>query len=296
MVGVSTQAAGHKTLVPQLIAELKGQGAGDILVIVGGVIPQKVPPTPTDGPRTPPPAAASGGGRFKDDNDASKRRRGWRGNQMEHILTILTDGSMRWIRGHFVELPLTCFEPIGGGRCSKCHGTLSIAIAPNHNTHSLHPPRFRRVAPPPCRRPAPDGLLHPPTGLRGAVRGRCRPRVRPRHPPPRGRREGPQQALTPRPALTRTHLPPSFPSFAGAPVPLLPSIVGGRGFPPFVLSNTAGFNHCHPQHQYQRGLGVGECPMLHILYSSLDPPRTIPRTIWLASIASLWFRCAFNVP
>jgi len=41
VVGVSTQAAGHKTLVPQLIAELKGQGAGDILVIVGGVIPQK---------------------------------------------------------------------------------------------------------------------------------------------------------------------------------------------------------------------------------------------------------------
>ena len=39
VVGVSSQAAGHKTLVPQLIAELKAQGGGDILVVVGGVIP-----------------------------------------------------------------------------------------------------------------------------------------------------------------------------------------------------------------------------------------------------------------
>ncbi len=38
-VGVSSQAAGHKTLVPQLITALKDQGAGDILVICGGVIP-----------------------------------------------------------------------------------------------------------------------------------------------------------------------------------------------------------------------------------------------------------------
>jgi methylmalonyl-CoA mutase len=41
IVGVSSQAAGHKTLVPQLIAELKAQGAGDILVVCGGVIPPK---------------------------------------------------------------------------------------------------------------------------------------------------------------------------------------------------------------------------------------------------------------
>ncbi|MBT6384368.1 MAG: hypothetical protein HOJ94_01065, partial [Alphaproteobacteria bacterium] len=32
---------GHKTLVPQLIAVLKAEGAGDILVIVGGVVPPK---------------------------------------------------------------------------------------------------------------------------------------------------------------------------------------------------------------------------------------------------------------
>jgi methylmalonyl-CoA mutase len=38
-VGVSTLAAGHKTLVPALIAELRKQGAGDIVVFVGGVIP-----------------------------------------------------------------------------------------------------------------------------------------------------------------------------------------------------------------------------------------------------------------
>jgi methylmalonyl-CoA mutase len=40
VVGVSTQAAGHKTLVPQLIEELKKQNASDIMVIAGGVIPQ----------------------------------------------------------------------------------------------------------------------------------------------------------------------------------------------------------------------------------------------------------------
>ena len=39
VVGVSSQAAGHKTLVPQLIEELKAQNADDILVICGGVIP-----------------------------------------------------------------------------------------------------------------------------------------------------------------------------------------------------------------------------------------------------------------
>ena len=39
MVGVSSQAAGHKTLVPQLIAALHEAGADDILVVVGGVIP-----------------------------------------------------------------------------------------------------------------------------------------------------------------------------------------------------------------------------------------------------------------
>ncbi len=39
VVGVSSLAAGHKTLVPQLIAELKAIGREDILVIVGGVIP-----------------------------------------------------------------------------------------------------------------------------------------------------------------------------------------------------------------------------------------------------------------
>jgi methylmalonyl-CoA mutase len=41
VVGVSSQAAGHKTLVPALIDELKRQGAGDIIVVVGGVVPAK---------------------------------------------------------------------------------------------------------------------------------------------------------------------------------------------------------------------------------------------------------------
>ena len=39
VVGISSQAAGHKTLVPQLIDALKKQGAGEILVVCGGVIP-----------------------------------------------------------------------------------------------------------------------------------------------------------------------------------------------------------------------------------------------------------------
>ena len=39
LVGVSSQAAGHKTLVPELIAELKKAGGSDILVVCGGVIP-----------------------------------------------------------------------------------------------------------------------------------------------------------------------------------------------------------------------------------------------------------------
>ena len=39
IVGVSSLAAGHKTLVPQLIQELRAIGRGDIVVIAGGVIP-----------------------------------------------------------------------------------------------------------------------------------------------------------------------------------------------------------------------------------------------------------------
>ncbi|MGO4127186.1 methylmalonyl-CoA mutase [Inquilinus sp. YAF38] len=39
VVGVSSQAAGHLTLVPQLMDALKAEGAGEILVVCGGVIP-----------------------------------------------------------------------------------------------------------------------------------------------------------------------------------------------------------------------------------------------------------------
>ena len=41
LVGVSSQAAGHKTLVPQLIAALGDAGAPSIKVIAGGVIPRQ---------------------------------------------------------------------------------------------------------------------------------------------------------------------------------------------------------------------------------------------------------------
>ena len=64
-VGVSTLAAGHKTLVPQLIAALKAQGANDIVVFVGGVVPaqdygflEKAGAAGIFGPGTPIPEAA----------------------------------------------------------------------------------------------------------------------------------------------------------------------------------------------------------------------------------------------
>ena len=39
IIGVSSLAAGHLTLVPDLMAALKAEGRGDILIVVGGVIP-----------------------------------------------------------------------------------------------------------------------------------------------------------------------------------------------------------------------------------------------------------------
>ncbi len=39
IVGMSSLAAGHKTLLPQLVEELKKRGRGDIMVVAGGVIP-----------------------------------------------------------------------------------------------------------------------------------------------------------------------------------------------------------------------------------------------------------------
>jgi methylmalonyl-CoA mutase len=41
VIGISSQAAGHKTLAPKLVAALQAAGAGEILVICGGVIPQQ---------------------------------------------------------------------------------------------------------------------------------------------------------------------------------------------------------------------------------------------------------------
>ena len=41
VVGISSQAAGHRTLAPRLVQVLKDRGAGDIIVICGGVIPQQ---------------------------------------------------------------------------------------------------------------------------------------------------------------------------------------------------------------------------------------------------------------
>jgi methylmalonyl-CoA mutase len=65
VVGISSQAAGHKTLVPQLIEELRSQGANDIIVVCGGVIPaqdyeflRKAGVAAIFGPGTPIPVAA----------------------------------------------------------------------------------------------------------------------------------------------------------------------------------------------------------------------------------------------
>ena len=41
VLGVSSLTAGHNTLVPQVIEELKAQGREDIMVIAGGVIPKQ---------------------------------------------------------------------------------------------------------------------------------------------------------------------------------------------------------------------------------------------------------------
>jgi methylmalonyl-CoA mutase len=66
-VGVSTLAAGHRTLVPQLVDALAAQGARDVAVFVGGVIPQQDYEFLTAagvagifGPGTPVPVAARG--------------------------------------------------------------------------------------------------------------------------------------------------------------------------------------------------------------------------------------------
>ena len=41
VVGISSLAAGHKTLLPQLIRELEAQGRGDMMMVIGGVIPSR---------------------------------------------------------------------------------------------------------------------------------------------------------------------------------------------------------------------------------------------------------------
>ena len=41
VVGVSSLAGGHKTLVPEMIQQLQAEGNGDVIVVVGGVIPRQ---------------------------------------------------------------------------------------------------------------------------------------------------------------------------------------------------------------------------------------------------------------
>ena len=67
VIGISSLAAGHKTLIPELIDELKKRQADDILVVCGGVIPAQdyqflydVGVAAIFGPGTPIPDAAWG--------------------------------------------------------------------------------------------------------------------------------------------------------------------------------------------------------------------------------------------
>jgi methylmalonyl-CoA mutase len=41
VVGISSLAAGHKTLAPELVEALKAKGADDVIVVVGGVVPRQ---------------------------------------------------------------------------------------------------------------------------------------------------------------------------------------------------------------------------------------------------------------
>jgi methylmalonyl-CoA mutase len=41
ILGISSLAAGHKTLVPEVVSELKKLGRDDIFIVVGGVIPRQ---------------------------------------------------------------------------------------------------------------------------------------------------------------------------------------------------------------------------------------------------------------
>lgn len=41
VVGISSQAGAHKALIPELIERLRAEGASDILVVAGGIIPPK---------------------------------------------------------------------------------------------------------------------------------------------------------------------------------------------------------------------------------------------------------------
>jgi hypothetical protein len=50
VVGVSSQAAGHMTLVPQLVAALKEEGMTHVLVVLGGIVPEQVCGVPLPAP------------------------------------------------------------------------------------------------------------------------------------------------------------------------------------------------------------------------------------------------------
>ena len=93
VIGVSSQAAGHKTLVPQLIEELAKQGGSEVLVVVGGVIPaqdydflKKAGVAAIYGPGTNIPAAASRSCR----SCASAARRGLGSAQLRPVRKALT--------------------------------------------------------------------------------------------------------------------------------------------------------------------------------------------------------------
>ena len=81
VVGVSSLAAGHKTLIPQLIDELKRLGREDIVVIAGGVIPPQEPPSSAPAHQSQRPHAPSSTSSWPSDrtqhtNDKRRTRKG----------------------------------------------------------------------------------------------------------------------------------------------------------------------------------------------------------------------------
>jgi hypothetical protein len=138
VVGISSQAAGHKTLAPKLIEALKAEGAGDIIVICGGVIPhqdyeflQKAGVKAIFGPGTNIPSAA----RDILDLIRAARARG---------LTLVRRKTAVFLAGKAADFPhgKRAFSgPFGGRRCALSPCPVRSGVASNGPKESRWPCR-----------------------------------------------------------------------------------------------------------------------------------------------------------